>query len=148
MNAANATLHRQVEGRLVDHGIRYTPGRRQVVAALAASDGPLSVADLSVEFEGDIPQSTIYRTISVLEEVGVVVPHLATREMARYELAEWLTGHHHHLVCVVCGRVDDIELADDLERQLDELVSTIGSTVAFRPSNHALEIDGRCPECA
>lgn len=141
------TLHRQVEQKLKDHDVRYTKGRRAVVSALADSDGPRSAAELSDNLEGTVPLSSLYRTLTVLEEADVVVPHFATKGLARYELAEWLTGHHHHLVCIECGRVEDIEVPPRYERQVHQLVEDISSEASFTPINHALEIEGRCSEC-
>jgi Fe2+ or Zn2+ uptake regulation protein len=84
----------------------------------------------------------------VLEEAEIVVPHFATKSLARYELAEWLTGHHHHLVCIDCGSVDDIDVPASYESQVATLVSAISSATAPPPTNHALEIEGYCRRCA
>jgi Fur family transcriptional regulator, ferric uptake regulator len=143
-----ATLHRQVEHQLRARDIRYTRGRRVVVTALGEADGPLSAAELNAELGSAVPLSSIYRTLSVLEESGVVTPHFATKGLARYELAEWLTGHHHHLVCVSCGAVEDVEVPQGMEEQVRALVAAIASDAGFSPANHALEIDGLCKECA
>ena len=148
MESANAPIHRQVEAALAEHDVRYTAGRRAVVAALCEADGPLSVAELTDAMDNSVPTSSVYRTIAVFEDAGVVSHHLATREMARYELAEWLRGHHHHLVCIDCGRVDDIAVADNLEEDVERVVDLIASGASFKATNHALEIEGRCLECA
>lgn len=142
-----ATIHRQVEQRLRTHDVRYTRGRRAVVAALADSDGPRSAAELRALLGEVVPLSSMYRTLTVLEDAEVVVPHLATKGLARYELAEWLTGHHHHLVCVQCGRVEDVDVPHDEERQVHDLVEAIAGSASFRATNHALEIEGRCSRC-
>lgn len=144
----NSNLHRQIQERLAQHDIRYTSGRRVVVKALATANGPRSAAELHADLDRAVPLSSLYRTLSVLEEAEVVIPHFASKSLARYELAEWLTGHHHHLVCIECGTVDDIDVPTDFESQVDELVSVISSTVSFLPTNHALEIEGRCARCA
>ena len=105
------SLDRDVERRLRSHEIRYTRGRRTVVAALAASEGPRSAAELHAAIGPGVPLSSLYRSLAVLEEAGVVVPHFGAKGLTRYELAEWITGHHHHVVCVACGTVEDIALA-------------------------------------
>lgn len=142
-----SSLHRQVEARLADHEVRYTRGRRAVVDALVAADGPRSAAELGPEIP-TVPLSTLYRTLSVLEEAGVVIPHLSTKGVARYELAEWLTGHHHHLVCSECGHVEDVTVPEPIESQVDALVRVIAADAAFEPAGHALEIEGLCARCA
>lgn len=145
---ATALIHRQIEARLVEHEVRYTTGRRQVVTVLCDAKGPLSASDLARRLDGRVPQSSVYRTLAVFEDAGIVIHHLATKEMARYELAEWLRGHHHHLVCIDCGRVDDVEVPDQIEAEVERVVESIASRTSFRATNHALEIEGRCQECA
>ena len=143
-----STLDRQVEVHLLDHEVRYTQGRRSVVNALARAAGPMSAAELSEVVGESVPLSSLYRTLSVLEEAGVVAHHLGAKGLTRYELAEWLTGHHHHLVCVECGQVADIEIPSSHEESVRDLVARIASLASFQPSDHALEIEGRCAECA
>ncbi|HEY4584090.1 MAG: Fur family transcriptional regulator [Acidimicrobiia bacterium] len=138
---------RQVEDRLHESGVRYTGGRRQVVAALESADGPRSAAELHAELSGKVPISSVYRTLSVLEEAGVVAPHHSVKGITRYEIAEWLAGHHHHLVCVDCGAVEDIELPKDLESELERLVGQVSRMSAFTSTGHSLEVDGLCTRC-
>ncbi|HEU4318675.1 MAG TPA: transcriptional repressor [Acidimicrobiia bacterium] len=140
------TLEREIELRLFEKEVRYTKGRRAVVAALAAASGPMSAAELADVV--DVPLSSLYRTLSVLEESGVVDHHLGAKGLTRYELAEWLAGHHHHLVCVGCGSVEDIEIPALQEESVRELVRQIAALASFHPSDHALEIEGTCVKCA
>jgi Fe2+ or Zn2+ uptake regulation protein len=95
-----------------------------------------------------VPLSTIYRTLAVLEEAGVVTHHLGAKGLTRFELAEWLTGHHHHLVCVDCGSVADIDIPRRQEESVRALVEKIAALASFSPTDHALEIEGRCARCA
>lgn len=140
-------LHREVERRLREHGIRYTAGRETVVAALANGAGPRSAAELHEQTAGSIPVSSLYRSLGVLEEAGVVVPHFGAKGLTRFELAEWFTGHHHHLVCTDCGSVDDIEIGEVQEREVQALVDEIGAQAQFHVTDHVLEIEGRCVRC-
>ena len=143
---ATVNLDRQVEDRLTQAEFRYTRGRREVVSALAASDGPLSAAELHDRLES-LPLSSLYRSLSVLVEAGVIAPHFGKAGVTRYELAEWLRGHHHHLVCVFCGSIEDVDLTPGLERRLHQVVDRIGETSGFAASGHELEIEGRCGRC-
>ena len=133
---------------MIETGVRFTGGRRQVVAALERADGPRSAAELHDDLAGTVPVSTVYRTLSVLEEAGVVAPHHSTKGITRYEIAEWLAGHHHHLVCIDCGAVEDIELPPNLESELERLVGQVSGMSEFSASGHSLEVDGRCTRCA
>jgi len=143
-----STLDRQVELRLFDHDVRFTRGRKAVVEALAESHGPLSAAELTEVLAAEVPLSSLYRTLAVLEEAGVVSHHLGAKGLTRYELAEWLSGHHHHLVCVVCGSVSDIEIPRQEELRVQALVDEIAAIASFSPTDHALEIEGRCARCS
>ncbi len=119
-----------------------------MVAALERADGPRSASELHEDLGRKVPVSSVYRTLAVLEEAGVVAPHHSAKGITRYEIAEWLAGHHHHLVCINCGAVEDIELPPGLETQLERLVSQVSGTSEFSASGHSLEVDGRCTRCA
>lgn len=140
-------VQRQIESRLADNDIRLTTGRRNVIDGLSRADGPKSAADLEMALGGQVPLSSIYRSLAVLEEAGVISPHYSTKGVTRYELADWLAGHHHHLVCSACGVVEDIEIEPGLEDQLESIVDRIGDAVSFSPVDHALEIEGKCARC-
>ena len=141
------TINRQVERRLAEAEVRYTKGRRAVIDALASADGPRSAAELSEIVGKSVPLSSLYRTLAVLEETGVLAPHFSSPGLTRYELAEWLSGHHHHLVCIECGQVQDLPANDTVEGRLQEIVSDVAKKASFRDMNHALEIEGLCARC-
>ena len=141
------SVDRQVELRLRDHDVRFTKGRRAVVRAMTTASGPMSAAELSELLGPDVPLSSLYRTLAILEDAGVAVPHLGAKGLARYELAEWLTGHHHHLVCIECGSVTDVNVPVHREAGMRQLVSEISASAGFTPTDHALEIEGRCEGC-
>ena len=142
-----STADDQVRQRLGEAGVRYTPHRRTVVEALAAAEGPRSAAELLDDLRGRIPMSSLYRSLAVLEEAGVLTPHLGARDVIRYELAEWISGHHHHLVCIDCGSVEDVAVSDPVESKVRGLVASIAGA-GFTPTGHTLEIEGRCAVCA
>ena len=143
-----SSLDRDVENHLRDLNVRYTKGRRILVTVLAGSDGPRSAAELHAEIGPTVPLSSLYRSLAVLEEAGVVVPHFGTKLLTRYELAEWITGHHHHVICVNCGAVEDIDIPANHEDGIRKVVEDISALIEFTPVNHTLEIEGRCIRCA
>ena len=142
------SVDREVEKRLRDRDVRYTAGRRAVVSALAAADGPKSASEIHQDLGTRLPLSSLYRSLAVLEGAGVVVPHYGAKSLTRYELGEWLTGHHHHVICVECGGVEDIAIPEPFETQVRTIVAEISELVSFTPIDHALEIEGRCSRCA
>ncbi|MGF1618225.1 MAG: Fur family transcriptional regulator [Acidimicrobiia bacterium] len=141
------SLEKQIATRLQEMDIRLTSGRRVIARTLAVADGPRSASDLYASIGNTVPLSSIYRSLAVLEEAGVISPHYSTKGVTRYELAEWLMGHHHHLVCLECGQVEDIEIGAEIESQLEAIVASIGQEISFTPRDHALEIEGLCSRC-
>lgn len=132
---------------LAEKGIRYTGGRRAVVRALQIATGPQSAADLHQRLRRTIPLSSLYRSLAMLEEAGLLALHHGQGKVARYELAEWLSGHHHHLVCLECGAMGDFELEDKAEEQLLGLVATAGRRAGYQVRGHSLEVEGLCESC-
>lgn len=137
-----------IEDRLGAHDIRYTSGRRLVVAALAECGGPRSAAELHRGTGETVPLSSLYRSLVVLDDAGIVTRHFGSDGVTRYELAEWLKGHHHHLVCVECGAVDDIVLTKAQESRVRRAIEEIADSASFEPLDHTLEIQGRCSRCS
>lgn len=137
----------EIRDRLGNQDIRYTSGRRQVVAALAGSDGPQSAAELHAHIGPTVPLSSLYRTLAVLDDADVVTRRFGAEGVTRYELAEWLKGHHHHLVCISCGAVDDTVLTPAQERRVRGAIEEIARATGFQPLDHTLEIEGRCSRC-
>lgn len=140
-------LTRQVADRLAEQGSRYTEARRHIVDALLQADGPRSAAELAAALDHAVPVSSLYRNLAVLEGAGVVAPHHGAGGVTRFELSEALAGHHHHLVCIRCGQVEDVDLVGEEERALDSLVRSAGTYGGFQPIGHALEIEGVCRRC-
>jgi len=91
--------------------------------------------------------SSAYRNLVVLEQAGAVHRVVTREDFARYELAEELTEHHHHLVCSSCGRVRDLSSDADIER-LMKAVSAKASQEGFTAIAHRLDIVGLCEDCS
>lgn len=118
------------------------------MGALTRCRGPVSAAEIRDHLDGAVPLSSIYRTLTVLADAGVASPHHGRDGVTRYELAEPLQGHHHHLVCVECGRIDDVEFGKEAERSVKGVIAAIAREHAFQVTDHSLEIEGRCERCA
>ena len=93
-----------------------------------------------------LAQSSVYRNLVVLEEAGVVHRMMTRDEFARYELAEDLTEHHHHLVCSNCGRVDDLPATPAVEKSVASAVDQAARKAGFRTQHHRLDLIGLCRE--
>ncbi len=72
---------------------------------------------------------------------------MGTDGIARYELHEWIAGHHHHIVCVRCGTMADVELDAATEQRLGELAASVATRAGYSAGRHGLEIEGVCPSC-
>ena len=125
----------------------YTTGRRELVELLAGLGRPATIPDL-LETRPKLTQSSVYRNLVILEEVGVVQKVVSSDDRARYELSEDLMGHHHHLICLSCGVVDDFVVPDRAERNLEAALERAIGNTGFRPTGHRLDVVGVCARCA
>jgi Fe2+ or Zn2+ uptake regulation protein len=132
--------------RLSAHGQRYTANRRDLLHLLAAADGPLSLPDL-LERRPGLAQSSAYRNLAVLEQCGLVQRVVTTDEWARYELAEDVTEHHHHLICSGCGAVRDFTVTTALEREIGQALAVAARQAGFVARHHRLDLIGLCADC-
>lgn len=140
-------LHDAVADKLRAEGQLYTSGRRQLVELLAALNRPVTTYEL-LESRTKLTQSSVYRNLAVLEEVGIVQKVASSDDRARFELAEDLIGHHHHLICVACGRVDDFVVPARTEKTLDAALAQVVSSTGFLAAGHRLDVIGTCAACA
>jgi Fe2+ or Zn2+ uptake regulation protein len=141
------SVHEHAGELLASAGQRYTPERRLIVEALASADRPLTVVALR-EVRPDVPLSSAYRNLAVLERVGVVERVRTADDHARFELSEALTDrHHHHLVCTGCGAVEDFTVAESLERSLAQRLAEVAADRGFRSAGHRLDLVGVCAAC-
>ena len=140
-------LDRIAASRLRHDGQRYTSNRQRLVQVLSAARAPLTIPEIVTGNDG-LAQSSVYRNLAVLERAGVVQRVVTTDEWARFELAETLTEHHHHLICARCGRVDDVTLPDRVERELDATLARAARAAGFQLDHHRLDLVGRCSDCA
>lgn len=143
----NADLHATVEARLRDAGQRYTAQRRTLVKRLASTARPMSITQILSE-ESEMKQSSVYRNLAALVQAGVVRRVATDEEYGRYELAEELIGHHHHLVCASCGTMRDVKVPRDLEATLDRVLDRIAKRAGFAQVEHRLDLVGLCADCA
>ena len=139
-------LHQIAAARLHALDQRYTPKRRALVDALSAA-GPSTIPEL-LATQPALPQSTAYRNLTVLEEAGVVRRLVGNGQFARYELAEDLTGHHHHLICTRCGAVDDFTLSATVEDALEDALRRSARRTRFHATHHRLDLVGTCARCS
>lgn len=124
-----------------------TENRFTIVEILRDATRPLTLPEILGIGRG-LAQSSVYRTLVVLEDAGVVHRIVTNHEHARFELTEDLTGdHHHHLVCERCGAVEDVPTSGALETSLRAAVSEIDRATGFTTHGHRFDLVGRCRDC-
>lgn len=123
---------------------RVTGPRQAILRLLAEHRSPMSSKDLFARLDkGDCDLATIYRSLHLLEEMGLVKRFDFGDGVARYELvAAGDEGHHHHLVCTRCANI--VEIEDCFPRSLEEEISRRNG---FTAVTHKLEFFGLCPRC-
>ncbi len=144
--SAAPSVHEQDALRLAGVDQRYTPARRAIVATLAAAGRPLTIPEL-LDTHRDLPQSSAYRTVTALIGAGVVRRVAGVDDHGRFELAEDLAGHHHHLACAVCGTVEDVAPSPRLERAMAEAARAVAEAEGYVVTGHQIDLVGTCPRC-
>ena len=149
MTVGRASRRRQaidwadVPARLRARGLRWTPQRRVLLEVLAGVDGHVTGAALVDRCRAIDPSttpSTVYRTLDLLEELGVVIhSHGAD---GREEFHVRTHARHGHLRCVVCGGTWDLG-GDEVRQLADRLRKGRGFEVALEH----LTVEGRCAAC-
>ncbi len=126
---------------LESRNMRKTPERFAVLRRAMSFEGHFSGNDLYALMEGDgfhVSRATVYHVLDILCECGLVNKlNLGTRSVV-YEMA---MSSHLHLVCMRCGKVDEIE-APVFEKLSREMMP-----VNFRPSFFSASVYGICDEC-
>jgi Fe2+ or Zn2+ uptake regulation protein len=125
--------------RLALRGHRVTASRRRVLAAVLREPGHFTSDDI-VRAAPRVGRATVFRTMRILLEAGVLCRVPFDDGSVRYRVSA--RGHHHHLVCVACGRVEDFTACD-----VAPLVARIARTTEYEIAGHRLELYGRCQQC-
>lgn len=138
-------LETTIRKGLRETGRRLTRTRKAVLALLERTHEPLSASEIFARLQQDqvvIDLVTVYRTVNVLKELGLVLQlDLFQEGQSRYELKEG-RKHHHHIQCQICGKIVDLLLCP-----LKKLTKLIEAQTQFVVDDHTLEFTGFCPQC-
>ncbi len=132
---------------LKENGYKLTPQRRATLEVLLNNQGEhLSTEEIYTEVRKTHPEiglATVYRTMLLLEELGLLIKHNFEDGRNRYELSHPDEDHdHHHLICLKCGQVSEVE--EDLLGSLEEIIE---NKHGFRVINHKVKFYGHCSNC-
>jgi Fe2+ or Zn2+ uptake regulation protein len=139
MRKIGYSLADQLMQTLEERGYRATLPRQAVVRAIAGKGRHFSAEELWEQLPG-IGRATIYRSLKLLVESGMLCRILLEDGNLHYQLSH--RGHHHHLLCVECGTSQDL-LGCDIE----SLLQQAAMSHHFQLSGHWLEVYGRCQNC-
>ena len=135
---------KKVSSILRHGGYKLTPQRRAVLSAIAANHDHLTPGEIyerAREEHAGIGLVTIYRTLDVLTELGLIC-EVHSGGNCRSYLMRRPQEHHHHLICSGCGAVVDFTGCD-----LGELERSLAAKTGFEIESHLLEFLGRCRDC-
>lgn len=131
--------------KLKTNGERITPFRTALIKILDKSHSPQTPAELLAILSKRgfaVNKTTIYRQLQALEDYNVIRAVHFTDRSIRYEMVN-SSGHHHHLVCLECKRIEDVSFPTDLKIQED----IIRKKHHFKVLQHSLEFFGLCKKC-
>ena len=120
-----------------------TPQRMMVVEALHGADKHVSAEEIYAQVKAKYPYaniSTVYRTLDLLKELGLVTEIALGDGCVRFHPAE--KGHHHHLVCQKCGKMIDLP-----ESALAQLEAALYSMYQFKADLKHMAVFGLCSQC-
>ncbi len=130
------------EGFLRTRGLKVTRERQGILRAILARQDHVDADTLVEQLRGSgVSRATIYRTLDLLVQCGLVRRHNLGSNHAVYE-ASYGQEHHDHLVCLDCGRVIEFHCPD-----LEALQDSVCERHRFRPHQHNLQIFGVCEAC-
>ena len=123
--------------------LKLTVPRKSILEVLVNEHGPFTAEEILKQMpRKTCDTATVYRSLTSMEEAGLIHRCEFGDGVARYELREPDTAHHHHhLICRVCKKIDIID-EDEIE-EIDKFATKKG----YSKVSHILEFFGVCPNC-
>ena len=140
-------------GKFKGCGYRLTAPRQAILNVLSTTSKHLSAEDVYLAVHKVYPAiglTTVYRTLELLVQSGIIFKFDFGDGKARYELREGPKGigHHHHLVCTGCGRI--VDYTDFIDEEVELLKRTekgLSKKYNFKITNHLIQFYGLCDKC-
>lgn len=127
---------------LIDNHLRITESRVELFKLLLGNK-PLGINEIINKLDGVSDRVSVYRNMELFEKLGVAKKVFFGWKY-KIELSELFIGHHHHLICLGCGVVFDIEGESEIDSYINEATNRFG----FNPTRHTFEIEGYCKNCS
>ncbi len=140
------------QNRFSGHGRRWTMPRETILQQLSRTNKHQSPKEIFLainKFNPSIGLTTIYRTLELLDKMGVIHKLRIGDGQVRYELrGKEKEYHHHHLICTSCGKI--IDYADFIDEEMELIKKTekaLNKKHNFIINNHNIEFYGLCEKC-
>jgi Fur family peroxide stress response transcriptional regulator len=134
---------KELENHCREHGLPLTVQRRAVLNALIHRNDHPTADQVAEEVEARLPgvsRTTIYRVLDTLVRMNIARKVCHPGPSARFEVD---SQRHHHLVCVHCGRMIDVE-----DSRFDTLPFPDVAGHGFELTDYSIQFRGMCPDCA
>ena len=131
---------------LRQNGLKYTKQREILLKCLYNNNDHFTPENLYLHIKSIYPElnlgiATVYRTLNLLEDAGIVTSLSFGAQGKKYELAN--KPHHDHMICKICGGITEFQNALIEQKQLD-----IAKEHGFTLTGHLMQLYGICVECS
>ena len=127
-----------IEKKCIDKGVRLTDQRKIIAKIMSSSNDHPDVDELYkrvTKIDSKISIATVYRTVKLFEEVGILTKHEFKGGKARYE--EVNEGHHDHLIDIKSG-----EIIEFVDYEIEKLQKKVAEKYGYKLVDHKLELYG------
>ena len=127
-----------IENKCADKGVKLTDQRRLIAKVMSESEDHPDVDELHKRvnnIDSKISIATVYRTVKLFEETGIVAKHDFKGTKARYE--EATSEHHDHLIDINTG-----EITEFVDKDIEELQEKVAAKLGYKLIDHRLELYG------
>lgn len=131
-----------IRQRFKDQGLKSTPQRTAIYKALVETTSHPTAEDLYQHVSQDYPmisQNTVYYTLGVLQQAGLIREVNVGHDRARYD---GNLSPHHHLICMSCQSIIDVT-----DKKLNEISIPAGLPAGFKITDYQVEFRGYCKTC-
>ena len=142
---ANTLSEADILDLLQEHGLRLTKPRKLIVSEVRGRERSFTAEELYrdlVTSQPGIGRATVFRTLDVLAQLGVLDRVHLPDGCHSYVLGQGREQHYHHLICSTCGVVVPFEGCT-----IEPLLLNLGESTEFEISGHMLEVFGVCGTC-
>ena len=127
-----------IEKKCIDKGVKLTDQRKIIAKIMSSSNDHPDVDELYkrvTKIDSKISIATVYRTVKLFEEVGILAKHEFKGGKARYE--EVNEGHHDHLIDIKSG-----EIIEFVDYEIEKLQTKVAEKYGYKLVDHKLELYG------